>query len=149
MAPSEGSQQAHHIVVMLLRCCAAGDDPVKQIGIGAIEQRFEPFELRAVEVSEVDLGKSAKDEIALLGSPMPAPVQYAPVSDVSMLLCHRSLLCMSAIDLRKHSTPHLRIHRLDRRYHVLVPIGHDLQRIGLTMRMPDANREHHPAIAVD
>jgi hypothetical protein len=149
MAPSEGSQQAHDIVVMLLRCCAAGDDPVIQIGIGAIEQRFKPFELRAVEVSEVNLGKSAKDEIALLGSPMPAPVQYPPMSDVRMLLCHRSLLCMSAIDLRKHSTPHLRIHRLDRRHHVLVQIGHDPQRIRLTMRMPDANREHHPAIAVD
>jgi hypothetical protein len=95
MAPSERSQQAHNIVVMLFRCCAAGDDPVKQLGIGAIEKRFKTLELRAVEVSEVDLGKSAKDEIALLGSPTPAPAQYPPVSDVSMLLCHRRLLCMS------------------------------------------------------
>jgi hypothetical protein len=47
-----------------------------------------------------------------LGSPMPAPVQYPPVADVSMFLSHCGLLCTSAVDLRMHSTRHPRIHRL-------------------------------------
>ena len=40
----------------------------------------------AVEVGEIGVGKSAEDEIALLGSPMPASEQDAPASDISMIL---------------------------------------------------------------
>jgi hypothetical protein len=83
---SEASQQAHHIMVVLFRRREAADDPVEEIRICAIEQSFEPVELRVVEVSEMDLGKSAKYEIALLGSPMPATEQQPPASDILVML---------------------------------------------------------------
>jgi hypothetical protein len=86
VVPSEASQQTHHIVVVFLRWWETADDPVEQIGIGTIEQSFESVELRAVEVSEMDFGKSAEDEIALLGSPMPTSEQQPPASDMSMIL---------------------------------------------------------------
>jgi len=82
---SEGSQQAHHVVLIFFRWRDADDDPVEQIGIGTIEQSFESLDLRDVEVSQMGLGKSAAYEIALLRSPMPAPKQQPPASDVSMI----------------------------------------------------------------
>jgi hypothetical protein len=41
--------------------------------MGTVEQGFQPIELGVVEISEMGLSKSAEYEIALLGSPMPAP----------------------------------------------------------------------------
>jgi hypothetical protein len=79
---SEISQQAHHIVVIFFRWCEAVDDLVEQIWIGTIEQSLEPVHLRGVEVSEMGVGKPAEDEIALLGSPMPASEQQPSAPDI-------------------------------------------------------------------
>ena len=73
--PREVAQQMHHVMVVFFRRRETGDDPVEQIGIGAIEQSFEPVDLRVVEAGEITLGKSAEDEITLLCSAMPAPEQ--------------------------------------------------------------------------
>jgi hypothetical protein len=72
---AEIAEQAHHVVVVSWRRWATSDDPVEQIGIGAIEQSFEPVELRAVEAGKVCLGKRAENEIALLRPAMPKPEQ--------------------------------------------------------------------------
>jgi hypothetical protein len=71
----------HYIMVVFLWWRKAADDPIEEIGISAIEQSFEPVELIAVESGEVLLGKSAKNEIALLRSPMPAAEQQPSESD--------------------------------------------------------------------
>ena len=84
--PSEVAQQTHHVMVIFLRRCEAGDDPVEQIRVGTIEQSFKPIELRIVETGEMKLSKSAKDEIALLCSSMPAPKQQAPATEISVIL---------------------------------------------------------------
>jgi len=60
-------------VVVFLWWCEASDDPIEQIGIGTVEQSFQPVELGVVEISEMGLGKSADYETALLSSAMPAP----------------------------------------------------------------------------
>ena len=86
LVPGEGSQQAHHIVLIFLRWRDADHDPVEQIGISTIEQSFKSLDLRDVEVGQMGLGKSAKYEIALLRSPMPAPEQQPPASDVLMIV---------------------------------------------------------------
>jgi hypothetical protein len=48
-----------HVVIVLWWWRAAADDPVEQIGIGAIEQRFKPAELEAIEAGQGCLGKRA------------------------------------------------------------------------------------------
>jgi hypothetical protein len=83
---SEASQQAHHIMVVLFGWREAADDPVEEIRIGTVEQSLEPIELCVVEVGEMGLGKPAQYEIALLGSPMPAPEQQPSALD--MLVIH-------------------------------------------------------------
>jgi hypothetical protein len=72
-------------VVVLWRRRAALDDPVKQIGVGTIEQSFETRQLRAVQVGEVGLGKSAENEIAFLRAAMPAPEQHPPAADIQAM----------------------------------------------------------------
>src|ERR1700761_2623406 len=59
-------QQTHHVVVVLFGCSEAANDPVEQVGIGTIEQSLETVELCAVEIGEMNVGKSAKNEVALL-----------------------------------------------------------------------------------
>ena len=62
-------------MIVFFRWRAAADNPVEQIRIGAIEQSFETLQLRAVQVSDMGLGKSAEYEVALLRSAMPAAEQ--------------------------------------------------------------------------
>ena len=85
-AGAETTQQAHHVVIMFRRRRDADHDPVEQVGISTIEQSFEPLDLRDVEVSQMGLGKSAKYEIALLRSAIPAPEQQPPAADVLMIV---------------------------------------------------------------
>ena len=81
---SKRSQQTHHVVVVLFGCSEATDDPIEQVRIGALEQSLETVELRAVEICEMDIGKPAKNEVALLRPAMPAPKQEAPAADIRM-----------------------------------------------------------------
>jgi hypothetical protein len=82
---SKRSQQTHHVVVVLFGCIEAANDPIKQVRIGALEQSLETVELRAVEICEMDIGKSAENEIALLRPAMPAAEQQSPAPDVSVI----------------------------------------------------------------
>ena len=82
---SKRSQQTHHVVVVLYGCSEATDYPIKQVRIGALEQSLETVELRAVEICEMDIGKSAENEVALLRPAMPAPEQQPPASDISII----------------------------------------------------------------
>src|SRR5258705_11402664 len=85
---SKRSQQTHHVVVVLFGCSEATDDPIEQVRIGALEQSLETVELGAVEICEMDIGKPAKNEVALLRPAMPAPKQEAPAADIRMFaLC--------------------------------------------------------------
>jgi len=81
---AETAQQAHHVVIMFCRRRAVAQDPVEQICVGAIEQRFEPIELRIVQVPEGLFGERAEDEIAFLRSPMPAAKQDSLASKVQV-----------------------------------------------------------------
>jgi hypothetical protein len=69
---AEATQQVHHIVIMFRRRRAAAENPIEEIGVRAIEQRFDSVELSAVEVRERSLGERAKNEVAFARSAMPA-----------------------------------------------------------------------------
>jgi hypothetical protein len=81
----EDSQQADYVVIIFFRGRATANDPVEQIGVGAIEQRFEAVELRAVEAYETGVGESAEDEINLKRPAMPGPKQETPAANVVVL----------------------------------------------------------------
>jgi len=81
---TEAAQQLHHVVIMFRRRIADAEYPVKQVGVGAIEQCLEPPELIAVQGLEGVLGERAEDEVALLRPAMPAPKQEAPAADILM-----------------------------------------------------------------
>jgi hypothetical protein len=52
----------------------------------AIEQRFKPVELGAVEARERALGERAENEVALLRPAMPAPEPQPPTEDIRMIV---------------------------------------------------------------
>jgi hypothetical protein len=54
---AETAQQLHHVVVMFWRRITDAEDPVKQIGVRAIEQRLKSPELIAVQALERVLGE--------------------------------------------------------------------------------------------
>jgi len=102
MAPSaETTQQAHHVVIMFRRRRTAVENPIEKIGVGAIEQRFEPVKLDPVQALEVLLGKRAEDQVALLRPAMPAPEKQPPAADIEMfaLGCTGKKLAHSALIL--------------------------------------------------
>jgi hypothetical protein len=96
---SKGSQQARHVVVVFFWWSNAGYDPIEQVGISAIQQRFEPLDLRGVEACEISLREPAEYEVTLLRSPMPAPEQQPPASDFSMLPLRRGEMCRHSLRL--------------------------------------------------
>jgi hypothetical protein len=83
---AETAQQLHHVMIMFRRRIADAEDPVKQVGVGAIEQRLKSPELIAIQALEGVLGKPAKNEVALLRPAMPAPKQEAPAADIRMFV---------------------------------------------------------------
>src|SRR5258705_9523578 len=54
---AETAQQLHHVMIMFRRRIADAEYPVKQIGVGAIEQCLESPELIAVQGLERVLGE--------------------------------------------------------------------------------------------
>jgi hypothetical protein len=82
---AETAQQLHHIVVMFWRRITDAEDPVKQIGVRAIEQRLKSPELIAVQSLEGVLGERAEDEVAFLRPAMPAPKEKPPAATISWL----------------------------------------------------------------
>src|SRR5229473_8287781 len=82
----EIAQQLHHVMIMFRRRIADAEYPVKQVGVGAIEQCLEPPELIAVQGLEGVLGERAEDEVALLRPAMPAPKQEAPAADIRIFM---------------------------------------------------------------
>jgi hypothetical protein len=83
---AEIPQQTHHVVIMFWRRRAAAEYPVEQIGVGAIEQRFESVELDAVQAFKGLLGERAKDEITLLRPSTPTPEQQSPGADIKIFV---------------------------------------------------------------
>ena len=83
---AETAELLHHVVVMFRRRIADAEDPVKQIGVGAIEQRLESPELVAVQRLEGVLGERAENEVAFLRPAMPAPKQEAPAADIRVFV---------------------------------------------------------------
>jgi hypothetical protein len=75
-------------VVIFFRWCEAADDPIEQIGIGSIEQGFEPVELVRVKPREVSLRERAENKVAFLRAPVPAPEQEPLVADIGPLTLH-------------------------------------------------------------
>jgi len=82
---AETAQHPHQIVIVLRRRCDADEDPVEQIDVGAIEQRFEALELRAVQALEARFGERAEDEVYLLRAAMPAAELQPPAADIQLL----------------------------------------------------------------
>ena len=80
----ETAEQPHHVMVVFRRWIADAEDPVKQVGVGAIEQRLKSPELTAVQSLEGALSERAENEVAFLRPPMPAPKQEAPAADIPM-----------------------------------------------------------------
>ena len=62
-------------MIVFRRRITDAEDPVEQIGIGAIEQRLEAPELTAVQSLDGTLSKRAENEVAFLRPAMPAPKQ--------------------------------------------------------------------------
>jgi hypothetical protein len=83
---AETAQQLHHVVVMFWRRITDAEDPVKQIGVRAIEQRLKSPELIAVQALERVLGERAENEVAFLRPSVPAPKQEAPAADIRMFV---------------------------------------------------------------
>jgi hypothetical protein len=79
---AEAAQQLHDVVIVLWRRPAAAQDPVEQIGVGAIEQSLEAVELVTVEAREGRFGERAEDEVVFLRPTMPAAEQQAPAADI-------------------------------------------------------------------
>ena len=71
----ETAQQPHHVMIVFRRWVADAEYPVKQVGVGAIEQRLKPPELAAVQSLEGALSERAENEVAFLRPAMPAPKQ--------------------------------------------------------------------------
>jgi len=65
---AEAAQQLHDVMIVLWRRPAAAQDPVEQIGVGAIEQSLEPVELVTVEAREGRFGERAEDEARVRGT---------------------------------------------------------------------------------
>jgi hypothetical protein len=81
---AEVAQQPHDVMIVLWRRPATVQDPVEQIGVGAIEQSLEPVELVTIEAREGCFGERAEDEVVLLRPAMPAAEQQAPAADILM-----------------------------------------------------------------
>ena len=81
---AEAAQQLHDVMIVLGRRPAAAQDPVEQVGVGAIEQSLEPVELGTIEVREGRFGERAEDEVVLLRPAMPGAEQQAPAADILM-----------------------------------------------------------------
>src|SRR3977135_2544480 len=82
---AEVAQPAHHVVVVLRWWRKAGEDPVEQIGIGAIKQSFELVELGAVQAGEGHLREWTENEVALLRPAVPAPEQEPPAPEIEIV----------------------------------------------------------------
>jgi hypothetical protein len=79
---AETAEQLHHVVIMFRRRIPDAEYPVKQIRVGAIEQRLKSPELIAVQGLEGVLGERAENEIAFLRPAMPASKQESPAADI-------------------------------------------------------------------
>jgi hypothetical protein len=115
---AETAQQLHHVMIMFRRRIADAEYPVKQVGVGAIEQRLKSPELIAVQALEGVLGERAENEVAFLRPAMPAPKQEAPAADIRMFaICgprndmSHNLFSMSLLKplLHRSSALHLQI----------------------------------------
>ena len=82
---AEAAEQLHHVMIMFWRRIADAEYPVKQVGVGAIEQRLESPELVTVQSPEGVLSERAENEVAFLRPAMPAPKQETPGADVRMV----------------------------------------------------------------
>jgi hypothetical protein len=82
---AETPEQPHHVMIMFRRRISDAEYSVKQVGVGAIEQRLKSPELIAVQSLEGVLSERAEDEVALLRPAMPAPKQEAPAADIRMI----------------------------------------------------------------
>jgi len=81
---AERAEQTHHVVVIFRRRRSAAENPIEQIGVGAIEQRFEPIELGIVQALERRFRERAEDEITLLRPAMPASEEQPPTAHFRM-----------------------------------------------------------------
>src|SRR5262245_11522472 len=86
---AEVAQQAHHVVIVFRWRRAAAEYPVKQIRVGAIEQRFELVELGAVQALETFISEHAENHVVLLRSAMPAPEQQPPAADIKAFVVRK------------------------------------------------------------
>ena len=83
---AETAQQLHHVVIMFWRRIIDAEDPVKQIGVRAIEESLESPELITVQGLDGVLGERAENEVTFLGPAMPAAKQEAPAADIRMFV---------------------------------------------------------------
>jgi len=117
---AETAQQLHHVVVMFWRRITDAEDPVKQVGVRAIEQRLKSPELTAVQRLDRVFSERAENEVTFLRPAMPAPKQQAPAADIRMFaICrlgrdvsHLYSRCHFEPLLRRSSVLHFQIHQL-------------------------------------
>ena len=99
---AETAELLHHVVVMFRRRIADAEDPVKQIGVRAIEQRLKSPELIAVQGLDGILGERAENEVTFLSPAMPAQKQEAPAADIRMFVNCRLAKNVSHLNSRSH-----------------------------------------------
>jgi hypothetical protein len=71
-------------VIVFRRRGAAAGNPIEQVDIAAIQQRFEPIQLCNAEARETALGERAEDQVNLLRATVPAAEQEAPAASVDI-----------------------------------------------------------------
>jgi hypothetical protein len=81
----ETTQQLHHVVIMFRRRIADTEYPVKQVGVGAIEQRLKSSKLTAVQALEGVFGERAENEVAFLRPAVPTAKQQPPAADIELI----------------------------------------------------------------
>jgi hypothetical protein len=54
---AKGAQHAQNIVLVLSRGRCIAEDPIADIGVRTVEQRFEALELSVIETREAGIGK--------------------------------------------------------------------------------------------
>jgi hypothetical protein len=72
---TEGQQELGHIIIVFGGRCGAARHPVKNIGVGTVEQSLVAVELSVFKAGQMGIRKAAEDQVALPRAAVPGPEQ--------------------------------------------------------------------------
>jgi hypothetical protein len=71
----ERKKEAGHVVVVFRGRAGAAGHPVKDVGVGAVEQSFVAVELSVVKAGQMGIRKAPEDQVALPRAAVPGTEQ--------------------------------------------------------------------------